>query len=154
MARILVTGSSGLVGSRLVVRLRTSHEVHGTYHAHSPDFLHHPPDRLHRVDIRDRAALRGALDEVRPEVVVHCAANTNVDGCESAPEEARAANVAPVEEIVAWAKPAGARLLQMSTDYVFDGENPPYEVDAKPNPLCVYSRSKADAEAAARWLDS
>jgi dTDP-4-dehydrorhamnose reductase len=134
----------------MVVRLRGAHEVHGTFHAHAPDFLQHPADRIHRLDVRDGGALRALLDRLRPEAVVHCAAFTNVDACESAPEEARRANVAPVEEIVRWARPHGARVVQMSTDYVFDGEHPPYEVDAEASPLCVYSKSKADAEAAAR----
>jgi len=149
VARILVTGASGLVGSRLVVRLRAAHEVHGTFHGHSPEFLRHPADRIHRLDIRDPAALESLLARVAPDTVVHCAAMTDVDGCEAEPARARAANVAPVEALADWASPRGARLVQMSTDYVFDGEHPPYEVDAVPNPLCVYSKTKADAEAVA-----
>jgi len=138
------------VGSRLVVRLRDRHEVHGTFHNHAPDFLEHPAERLHAVDIRDLAAFRRLLGKLQPEVVIHCAAMTNVDGCESAPEEARAANVAPVETLASWQKGTDARVVLMSTDYVFDGKSPPYEIDAKPNPLCVYSRTKAQAEEVVR----
>jgi len=150
MARILVTGASGLVGSRLTLRLRGAHEVHGTFHGHAPDFLGHPANLLHRLDIRDTSALAQLVRAVDPSVIVHCAAWTNVDACEGAAEEARAANLAPVEALAAEAGANGRRLIQMSTDYVFDGTAPPYEVDAKPNPLCVYSKTKADAEQAAR----
>lgn len=150
MARILVTGASGLVGSRLAVFLREAHEVHGTYHAHRPDFLHHDPERLYRVDVRDLDAFAALLAAVAPEVVVHCAAWTNVDACEGDPAQAFAANVRPVELLASWSRARGARAVQLSTDYVFDGTRPPYEIDAPANPLCVYSKSKADAEAAIR----
>lgn len=149
---MLITGASGLVGSRLTVRLRERHDVHGTFRTRHPDFLGHPADRLHKVDVRDTAALRALAERIDPEVVVHCAANTNVDGCETIPDEARRANVAPVAALARWAKGRGARLVLMSTDYVFDGTNPPYEVDATPNPLCVYSATKAQAEAALKGL--
>ncbi len=150
MASILVTGASGLVGSRLTVRLRGAHEVHGTFHSHPPDFLAHPSRLLHKLDIRDTRALLELVRAVDPSVVIHCAAFTNVDACESARDEARAANLAPVEALAAEATAHDRRLVQMSTDYVFDGTAPPYEVDAKPNPLCVYSKTKADGEEAAR----
>ncbi len=150
LARILVTGASGLVGSRLTVRLRGAHEVHGTFHSHAPDFLGHPSRLLHKVDIKDTGALVELVRALDPSVVIHCAAWTNVDACESAKEEARAANLSPVEALAAEAEAHRRRLIQMSTDYVFDGTAPPYEVDGKPNPLCVYSKTKADAEEAAR----
>jgi dTDP-4-dehydrorhamnose reductase len=152
VARVLVTGASGLVGSRLVVRLRGRHEVHGTFHSHPPDFLQHRRERLHAVDVRDLPAFRGLLERVQPELVLHCAAMTNVDGCEGAPEQAYAANVAPVEALATWQRGSGARVVLMSTDYVFDGKSPPYEIDARPNPLCVYSRTKAQAEEVTRTI--
>ncbi len=143
-----MTGASGLVGSRAAVRLRARHDVHGTFHQHAPSFLGHPQDRLHRLDVSELPALRSLLDEVAPEVVVHCAAETNVDRCESEPERSASINVAPVQELAAWARRQGTRLVLMSSDYVFDGASPPYEVDAPRGPLCVYSRTKAQAEEA------
>lgn len=148
MACVLVTGASGLVGSRAVVRLRDRHEVHGSFHKNAPAFLGHPADRLHALDVSDLVELREVLDRVAPEAVVHCAAETNVDGCESAPEHAKAVNVAPVRELAAWAGRVGGRVVLLSSDYVFDGTDPPYEVDAPRKPLCVYSRTKAQAEEA------
>lgn len=150
MARVLVTGASGLVGSRIMVRLRAAHEVHGTFHTHAPDFLGHPGRLLHQVDIRDTQGLLGLVRSVDPSVLVHCAAWTNVDACQGDRVQARAANLAPVEALAVEAQAEGRRLIQMSTDYVFDGTAPPYEVDAVANPLCVYSQMKAEAEAAAR----
>jgi len=152
MTLVLVTGASGLVGSRVMLRLGATHEVHGTYHQHSPGFLGQSRERLHRLDVMDLEAVRRTLDALAPEVVVHCAAATDVDGCEDDPGRAFAVNVAPTREIAAWAQRRGARVVLMSTDYVFDGTSPPYEVDARPTPLCVYSRSKADAESALRGV--
>jgi dTDP-4-dehydrorhamnose reductase len=103
---------------------------------------------LHRLDVADLVALREALDRVAPEVVVHCAARTDVDGCEDDAAGAHAVNVAPARELASWAGRTGGRVVLLSTDYVFDGTSPPYEVDARRNPLCVYSRTKAQAEEA------
>lgn len=152
MARILVTGAGGLVGSRAVVRLRAAHEVHAVFHRKRPPPLGLSVDRMHTADVADPVKLAALLDTVDPEVVVHCAAMTDVDGCEGRAEEARRVNVKPVEQLAAHARKAGARTLLMSTDFVFDGTAPPYEVDAAPHPLCVYSATKAEAEAALKGV--
>jgi dTDP-4-dehydrorhamnose reductase len=141
------------VGSRAVVRLRGHHDVHGAFNRHRPTFLGHPDDRLIQVDVRDLVAVRESLDRVAPEVVIHAAARTDVDGCEADPEGAHAANVAPVRELAAWGRRTGGRVVLLSTDYVFDGTSPPYEVDAPRRPLCVYSRTKAQAEEAVHGVE-
>ncbi len=148
MARILVTGAGGLVGSRVAVRLRGAHEVHAAFHLKPPPPLGLSVDRLHAADVADAAKFTALLDGVKPDIVVHCAAMTDVDGCEGRAKEARRVNVAPVALLASRARKSGTRVLLMSTDFVFDGTAAPYEVDAKPNPLCVYSTTKAEAEAA------
>ena len=152
LARVLVTGAGGLVGSRVAVRLRSAHEVHAAFHLKPPPQLGLSVDRLHTADVADPAKFTAMLDRVQPEVVVHCAALTDVDGCEGRADEARRVNVAPVALLAARARKAGMRVVLMSTDFVFDGTKPPYEVDATPNPLCVYSASKAEAEAALKGV--
>jgi len=80
--------------------------------------------------------------------VVNCAAHTNVDACERQPEEARLANTVAPRRIAEICAKKRARLIHISTDYVFDGRNrEPYDEEAAPSPLSVYGRSKADGEA-------
>jgi dTDP-4-dehydrorhamnose reductase len=104
-------------------------------------------------DLADQAATERWFAARRPEIVVHCAAWTDVDGCESDPERARRDNADATRNVALAARAAGAALCLLSTDYVFDGEKPsPYvEADA-PNPLGVYGRTKLAAERHVREL--
>jgi dTDP-4-dehydrorhamnose reductase len=130
--RVTVFGASGLLGKELM-REWTGDAVTGFS---SRD-----------ADIRDAKRVEQVVQETRPDWIVLAAAYTDVDGCESNAELAFAVNCdAPV--IVAHvAKMFGARLLFLSSDYVFDGRNTtPYEIDEARNPQSVYGRSKAEAE--------
>jgi dTDP-4-dehydrorhamnose reductase len=99
------------------------------------------------VDIRDRDAVTRAIISARPEAVFNCAAFTNVDGAESARDEAMAANGVAPGIIAAACVEAGARLLHVSTDYVFDGNaSTPYSPSAPTSPLNVYGASKLEGE--------
>jgi len=99
------------------------------------------------VDIRDRARVRQVVQETRPDWVVLSAAYTDVDGCESNADIAFAVNRDGAENVAIAAKEAGARLLFLSSDYVFDGKKAtPYETDDSRNPQSVYGRTKAEAE--------
>jgi dTDP-4-dehydrorhamnose reductase len=84
----------------------------------------------------------------RPDVVVHTAAMTDVDGCERQPEAARLANVVAAENVARACRVVGAHLVHLSTEYVFDGLAGPYGEDDRPNPISVYGRTKLDSEAA------
>ena len=99
------------------------------------------------VDIRDRARVRQVVQETRPDWVVLSAAYTDVDGCESNADIAFAVNRDGAENVAIAAKEAGARLLFLSSDYVFDGKKAtPYETDDSRNPQGVYGQTKAEAE--------
>lgn len=130
--RIYVTGASGLVGRELVPILAAArHAVAGE----------------ERVDVRDPEAVARAVARARPDWVIHLAAYTRVDEAESHEPEARAVNVDGTEQVARAARAAGARLLYMSTDYVYDGEKPaPYVEDDPPAPRSAYGRSKLDGE--------
>jgi dTDP-4-dehydrorhamnose reductase len=92
--------------------------------------------------------LLGWADDFRPELVVNCAAFTNVDACETDQTRAYAVNGEAVSNVAAVAARAGAKLIHVSTDYVFDGTaREPYGEDAPTNPLSVYGRSKLAGEA-------
>ena len=135
--RILVTGAAGQLGADLVT----------TCDASGDDVV--ACDRA-MLDVGDRERVHRVVGDARPEVVVNCAAWTAVDACESDPERAERDNA----DAVRWLREAcddnSAHLVQISTDYVFDGtlDRPSVETDP-PNPQSVYGRSKLAGERAA-----
>ncbi|HOW97623.1 MAG TPA: SDR family oxidoreductase [Kiritimatiellia bacterium] len=135
MSTILVTGASGFLGEALVRRLAHAHRVVGAGFQHARDAL----------DLREPAQVRCLLDAAQPDVAIHAAAYRDPDFCEAHPEEAARLNVEPVRAMAA-ALPPAARLVLVSTDYVFDGEAPPYREDRERRPASVYGRTKAAAE--------
>jgi dTDP-4-dehydrorhamnose reductase len=99
------------------------------------------------VDIRDVQKVREVVNAMRPDWIVLAAAYTDVDGCESNPDLAFSVNRDGAVNVAHAAKETGARLLFLSSDYVFDGrKTSPYETDDPRNPQSVYGRSKAEAE--------
>lgn len=102
-----------------------------------------------RLDVADAAALRGALTAIRPAVVLNAAAYTDVDGCERDPARARAVNAEAPAGLASFCRDLGARLLHVSTDYVFDGRGSrPFREDDPVGPLSEYGRSKLAGERA------
>ena len=140
--KCLITGATGFLGRVVLARLAGAHEALGVGRRPAAG-------GLRCADLREPAAVRALLDEVRPDAVIHCAAYREPDFCEERPEENARLNVGAVETLCA-ALPPAARLLFVSTDYVFDGETPPYGEDAPRRPLSEYGRSKARAEDRAR----
>ncbi len=101
----------------------------------------------HAADIRDAKRVLEVVQEARPEWIVLAAAYTDVDGCESKPELAFGVNRDGAVNVAAAAKEVGARLVFLSSDYVFDGKKTtPYETGDARNPQSVYGRTKAEAE--------
>jgi dTDP-4-dehydrorhamnose reductase len=130
--RVTIFGASGLLG-RALMREWSGDEVVGLT---SQD-----------ADIRDAAQVQSAIQGTRPQWVVLAAAYTDVDGAESNPDRALSVNRDGALNVAQAAKQAGARLLFLSSDYVFDGKKKsPYETGDARNPLGVYARSKAEAE--------
>lgn len=132
--RVLVFGASGIVGRAMVSEAaRRGWAVRAVPRA--------------EVDVRDRAGVAAAISEAAPQLVVNCAAFTRVDDCEREEEECLAVNATAVETLAAEAARHGARLLHLSSDYVFDGRAAaPYSEDAPPAPLSAYGRSKLAGE--------
>jgi dTDP-4-dehydrorhamnose reductase len=99
------------------------------------------------IDITSLESVERVLTAVRPSVVVNCAAYTDVDGCESNQETAMQVNGEGVAHLAMATREIGARLVQVSTDYVFDGsKGAPYQEDDAPHPLNVYGESKLAGE--------
>lgn len=148
--RLLVTGVNGLLGSRTATLLaRQGHAVFGTGRGarhFEGDFAYVPCELTHREE------LARIFTQTRPELVIHCAAMTDVDACEKAPPEAFAVNVVATAQLAEAANATSAHLVYVSTDYVFDGEAGPYAEDALPNPRGVYALTKHMGEEAVRAL--
>jgi dTDP-4-dehydrorhamnose reductase len=102
------------------------------------------------LDIADRESVRATFERHRPDAVINCAAYTDVDGAESNPDASFAANMSGVRNLAEAARVSNARLVTISTDYVFDGANLGfYTEDDVPNPKGVYAISKYEGELAA-----
>ena len=130
--RILVTGAGGQLGRELIDVL-ASHELHGRDHSD--------------LDITDRQAVYATVEQVRPAWVINAAAYNDVDGAEKAAELAFAVNASGAGHLAAAAAHAGAEMVHISTDYVFDGrKGAPYTELDRPDPLSVYGRSKYEGE--------
>jgi dTDP-4-dehydrorhamnose reductase len=136
----VVTGSSGLLGRRLVSALSDTHEVVGI-----DQYVPEGRKDL-AVDISERQRTIESIVTTAPGVVVHTAAETNVDRCETERDHARRINVDGTANIVDACAKVGAKLILISTDYVFDGTKGNYRETDEPNPVCVYGLTKLEAE--------
>ena len=136
MTRWLVTGSSGMLGADLIAALASRGE---------------PATGMDRasLDVTDAAAVIDAIARCRPDVVVNCAAWTAVDDAEASEEQALAVNAGGAANLAAASAGVGARLVQISTDYVFPGDaDRPYAEDGVPAPGTAYGRTKLAGEQA------
>jgi dTDP-4-dehydrorhamnose reductase len=140
MRRALVIGASGQVGRHAAAALRArGWDVAGTYATH-------PAPGLRRLDVLDDAAVDACLREVAPAVCVLSSAMTNVERCEAEPEAAEASNARAPGVVAAASRRAGARVLFLSTEYVFDGTAGPYREEDPTSPVSVYGRTKLEGE--------
>jgi len=106
---------------------------------------------IEEIDITRLSAVLDTVEAVRPSAIINCAAITDVDGCESAPDRAFDANALGPENIAKACRKFGCSMLHISTDYVFDGlKGGPYREDDPINPLGVYAKSKAEGEGRVR----
>ena len=134
--QILITGANGQLGHELVrATVAAGHEVVATSHE--------------TLDITDKLAVDAAITAARPDVVIHAAAWTAVDACESDPDKAMLVNGTATRYIADAAHAVGAHVVYISTDYVFDGsKTSAYDEEDAPNPQSVYGASKLAGERA------
>jgi dTDP-4-dehydrorhamnose reductase len=145
--RILITGSNGLLGQKLVSALRHDPEVELIATSRGADRTPQPLGEQYRpLDIAVAAEVDAVFDAVRPAVVIHTAAMTNVDACEKDPEGCRLQNVTATGHLVRAAKRHGSHFIHLSTDFIFDGQAGPYREEDVPAPLSIYGHSKLDSE--------
>ncbi len=148
--KVAVTGANGLLGGEAVALLAGRHEVLAL--GRGPCRLP-PGDRAWAtVDLGDGRSAFEALRAFGAQAVLHAGAMTDVDGCERDPERAWAVNVGGSEQVARACRALPARLVAVSTDYVFDGAAGPYAEEDLPNPRGAYARSKRAGEEAALLL--
>lgn len=143
--RILVTGSNGLLGQKLVELLQTK-EDYLIATARGKSALPITGGEFHSLDIVDAAETERIVALTRPDVIIHTAAMTNVDQCETDREKCWAANVTAVEHLVQTCKKHNTHFIHVSTDFIFDGSDGPLEETAVPSPVNYYGESKLAAE--------
>lgn len=145
MARILITGASGLLGINLSQETMTEHEIFAVDRGK----LVNAPYKILKKDLLDPAAVNFILDVAQPEWLINCAALADLEACEDNPDLARRLNIDLPAQMAKVCKARGISFVHISTDAVFDGEKDGFytEEDA-PNPLGVYSKTKLDGEQA------
>ncbi|MGF7216968.1 dTDP-4-dehydrorhamnose reductase [Spirosoma lacussanchae] len=147
MTKILITGANGLLGQKLVGLLAQQPDIELIATARGQNRLPFTEGYTYRsMDITDRQQVLDVISDVQPQAVIHGAAMTDVDKCELDKEACWAQNVTATEYIVDACKQTGAFLCHVSTDFIFDGADGPYDESAAANPISFYGWSKYAAE--------
>ena len=145
MPRLLITGASGLLGANIVMEARDEHEVIAVYNRH-PIELNGVQSA--QVNLCQQVEATRLFDRFQPEWVIHCAADTSIDELEDDPDRAFRVNRDMAANVAEAAQQAGARIVHISTDAVFDGRDGPYHETDPTEPVNVYGKSKLAGERA------
>ena len=143
MTRILITGASGFLGTNLVRELANDHEIVAAYHRNRPAL---PRGEALELDVTRGAEVARLVAAAAPDLVIHSAAMSQPDACERDPAAATAVIVDGSRNVARAARTAGARLVHISTDLVFDGERGGYDETDPVRGISVYARCKIEAE--------
>lgn len=145
--KILITGSNGLLGQKLVYLLKTKNNVNCIATARGENRINDKQGYIFEtLDLTNRENVISVISKYQPDCIIHTAAMTNVDECELNPDDCRLNNVTATANIVDACKGFNTHLIYISTDFVFDGTAGPYSEEDTPNPLSIYAKSKLDAE--------
>lgn len=143
--KILVIGGQGVLGSRFVESAQGRYEVYSAYHVNRP-----PQEKARQrlpLDVADRSATLEAIRSISPTLVVHCAGLIDIDRCEGDRELADRVNVQGTRNVVDGCREAGAGLVYISSDCVFDGfKDSSYTESDTTNPLNYYGVTKVESE--------
>jgi dTDP-4-dehydrorhamnose reductase len=150
--RILITGSNGLLGQKIVSQLLQSDIVFLATSLGQNRNQDCPTEFYTQMDICNVLEIAHVFAAFKPTHVIHTAAMTNVDTCELDPESCQKVNVGSVQLLAEQCIQSDCHFQLLSTDFVFDGLTGNYNEEAKPNPLSVYATSKVQAEAIVQQL--
>ncbi|MDD2688642.1 MAG: dTDP-4-dehydrorhamnose reductase [Candidatus Omnitrophica bacterium] len=139
--KYLITGANGMLGSALCPMLaKDGGEIY-------PTDINTKGNNIYKLDIRDKEQVQAMVKEIRPDILFHLAAETNVDKCELEPEHAYQTNVLGTKNIALACKEMGIIMVYIGTCSIFDGKKQePYRETDTPNPISVYSKTKLEGE--------
>ncbi len=146
MINVLVTGANGLLGQKLTALLDREPGVSLIATAREDLRFSLTQGAFRSLDVTREAAVNQLIAEVHPDVVIHTAAMTQVDQCETDRDACWLNNVSAVELLVRACEAASTHLIHLSTDFIFDGLSGPLDEAATPNPISYYGQSKLAAE--------
>lgn len=152
--KILITGSNGLLGQKLVYRLKNDSDVVCIATARGENRLKDQENyRYYSLDITNKNQINAVLSQELPDCIIHTAAMTNVDACELDEVACRKMNTDAVHDIICSLEKLkmqypnyNPHFIHLSTDFIFNGEKGPLDEYEKPDPLSIYAHSKLDAE--------
>ena len=143
--KILITGSNGLLGQKLVSLLKNDHQLLAT--STGQNIINDKSNYSYSsLDITDAKSVELLFHFFKPDVVINTAAMTNVDGCEDEKNKCFDINVKAVQTLADLCQDSNAHLIHISTDFIFDGQDGPYKEDDLANPLSYYGKSKYESE--------
>jgi len=145
--KILITGSNGLLGQKLIKLLANKDNVAVLATSKGENRINDNSGYQYQsLDITNRQEVNNIVASFKPDAIINTAAMTNVDACESDKELCWDLNVNAVKYFIEAAERNNSHLIHLSTDFIFDGENGPYKETDEPNPLSYYGKSKYEAE--------
>ncbi len=145
--RVLVVGSNGLLGQKI-----TEFLIRGSAHKVSlcsiepTSVVQFQSADYQQLDITSKKDVKRVVHSVEPDVIINCAAMTNVDACETERELAWKLNTEGVEHLIDAARKGNSKIIHFSTDYIFDGKSGPYDELSRPEPLSYYGKTKLASE--------
>ena len=145
--KVLVTGSNGLLGQKIIYSLIERKDIDLLASSKGLNRLITKSGYKYiDLDITKNEEVKKVFENENPDAVINCAAMTNVDYCEENQDSCWEINVNAVENLAKSCEVSKSHLLQLSTDFVFDGKSGPYNEKDKPNPLHFYAKSKLKSE--------
>jgi dTDP-4-dehydrorhamnose reductase len=145
MKTLCITGGNGLLGNKLLAAAGKHYRIF-TIDLQPRAVSDHYDHTYLQGDITDKDQITELIAATRVDCVIHTAAFTDVDGCERDPDKAWLVNVKGTQNVVSACRKIGAKLIHLSTDFVFNGDHGPYDEEAEPDPINVYGKTKLDSE--------